>query len=169
MFLEENSSLAERCTFLQRKCYFLEQNALSFKQNCFGGACCKKPQELLQRNRRNFQKLSAPKLQRSLRFAIVMPIADPRNRKRSQRQEKALLRCDLRVRWKVASDLRFHAAISEPQTPPFCAISGDLAPSTRKSRERLNGCSQRGLKATLCNLLTIVHNCALLCPLSAPF
>ena len=33
----------------------------------------------------------------------------------------------------VASDLRFRAAISEPETPSFCGISGDLAPSTRKS------------------------------------
>ena len=41
--------------------------------------------------------------------------------------------CDVRVRWKVASDLRFRAAISEPKTPSFCGISGDLAPSTRKS------------------------------------
>ena len=37
------------------------------------------------------------------------------------------------MRWKVASDLRFRAAISEPETPSFCGISGDLAPSTRKS------------------------------------
>ena len=49
------------------------------------------------------------------------------------RQEKAMLHCDLRVRWKVASDLRFRAAISESKTPSFCGISGDLAPSTRKS------------------------------------
>ena len=33
---------------------------------------------------------------------------------------------------KVASDLRFRAAISEPETP-FCGIVGDLAPSTQKS------------------------------------
>ena len=46
---------------------------------------------------------------------------------------KAMPQCDLRVRWKVASDLRFRAAISEPKTPSFCGISGDLAPSTRKS------------------------------------
>ena len=52
---------------------------------------------------------------------------------RFPRQEKAMLRCDLRVRWKVASDLRFRAAISEPKIPSFCGISGDLAPSTRKS------------------------------------
>ena len=52
---------------------------------------------------------------------------------RYPRQETAMLHCDLRVRWKVASDLRFRAAISEPQTPSFCGISGDLAPSTRKS------------------------------------
>ena len=44
-----------------------------------------------------------------------------------------MLHCDLRVRWKVASDLRFRAAISEPKTPSFYGISGDLAPSTRKS------------------------------------
>ena len=44
-----------------------------------------------------------------------------------------MLHCDLRVRWKVASDLRFRAAISEPKTPSFCGICGDLAPSTRKS------------------------------------
>ena len=52
---------------------------------------------------------------------------------RSPKQEKAMLHCDLRVRWKVASDLRFRAAISEPKTPSFCGISGDLAQSTRKS------------------------------------
>ena len=44
-----------------------------------------------------------------------------------------MLHCDLKVRWKVASDLRFRAAISEPKTPSFCGISGGLAPSTRKS------------------------------------
>ena len=33
---------------------------------------------------------------------------------------------------RVASDLRFRAAISEPKTPSFCEISGGLAPSTRK-------------------------------------
>ena len=44
-----------------------------------------------------------------------------------------MLHCDLRVRWNVASDLRFRAAISEPKTPSFCGISGDLAPSMRKS------------------------------------
>ena len=51
----------------------------------------------------------------------------------SRHQETAMPHCDLRVRWKVASDLRFRAAISEPKTPSFCGISGDLAPSTRKS------------------------------------
>ena len=44
-----------------------------------------------------------------------------------------MMHCDLRVRWKVASDLRFRAAISEPKTPSFCGISGDLGQSTRKS------------------------------------
>ena len=46
-----------------------------------------------------------------------------------------MLHCDLRVRWKVASDLRFRAAICEPKTFSFCRISGDLAPSTEKSLE----------------------------------
>ena len=48
-------------------------------------------------------------------------------------EDKAMLHCDLRVRWKVASDLRFGAAISEPGTRSFCGISGDLTPSTQKS------------------------------------
>ena len=33
----------------------------------------------------------------------------------------------------MSSDLRFRAAICEPETPSFCGISGDLAPSTWKS------------------------------------
>ena len=41
--------------------------------------------------------------------------------------------CDLRVQWKAASNLRFRVAMSEPETPSFCGISGDLAPSMRKS------------------------------------
>ena len=57
----------------------------------------------------------------------------PQRSQRCPRQEKALLRCDLSVRWKVASDLRFRAAISEPKTPSFCGRSGDLSQSTRKS------------------------------------
>ena len=56
-----------------------------------------------------------------------MPSADPRNC--SDFRDK--LHCDLRVRWKVASDLRFRAAISEPKTPSFCGISGDLALSSQ--------------------------------------
>ena len=56
----------------------------------------------------------------------------PQKSQRFPRQEKAMPHCDSRVRWKVASDLRFRAAISEPKTPFFCGISGDLAPSTQK-------------------------------------
>ena len=44
-----------------------------------------------------------------------------------------MLHCDLKVRWKVASDLRFRAAVPEPKNPSFCGNSGDLAQSTRKS------------------------------------
>ena len=79
------------------------------------------------------QKLSAPKSQRFLRFAIARPHCRPQKSLRFPRQEKAMLHCDLRVRWKVTSDLRFRAAISGPKTPSSCRISGDLAPSTRKS------------------------------------
>ena len=43
-----------------------------------------------------------------------------------------MMHCDLRVRWKVASHLRFQAAISEPKTPFCCGISGDWVQSTRK-------------------------------------
>ena len=70
---------------------------------------------------REEKKFSAPKSLRYLflRFVIAMPLADPRNRIDFPRQEKAMLHCDLRVRWKVASDLRFRAAISEPKTPFF--------------------------------------------------
>ena len=66
--------------------------------------------------------LSAPKSQRFLRFAIAMPIADPRNRSDFGDKRKQCLHCDLRLRWKVA----------EPETSCFCRMSGDLAPSTRK-------------------------------------
>ena len=57
----------------------------------------------------------------------------PQKSQRFPRQEKAILPCDLRVQWKVASDLRFRGAISEPKIPSFCGSSGDLTPSTRKS------------------------------------
>ena len=42
----------------------------------------------------------------------------------------------VRMRRKVASDLRFLVAISDPKTPFLCGISGDLALSTRKSALR---------------------------------
>ena len=78
-------------------------------------------------------ELSAPKSQRFLRFLrLRCPSRTPEIAAIS-RQDKAMLHCDLRVRWKVASDLRFRAAISEPKSPSFCGIYGDLAPSTRKS------------------------------------
>ena len=44
---------------------------------------------------------------------------------RFPKQETAMMHCDLRVQWKVASDLRFRAAISEPKTSSCCGISGD--------------------------------------------
>ena len=39
--------------------------------------------------------------------------------------------CNLRVRWKIASDLRFQVVISEPnfRTHSFCGNSGDWVPS----------------------------------------
>ena len=36
------------------------------------------------------------------------------------------LHCDLRVRWRVAGDLRFRVAISEVEIPSFCGISGAI-------------------------------------------
>ena len=60
-------------------------------------------------------------------------MADLRNRSDFPRQEKAMLHCNFRVRWTVASDLRIRAAISESKTSSFYGISGDLALSTRKS------------------------------------
>ena len=84
-------------------------------------------------HRRYGHRLRTPFLRTPFPRLLTLPIGNPRNRKRSPGQEKAMLHCDLRLRWKVASDLRFRAAISEPKTPSFCGISGDLAPSTRKS------------------------------------
>ena len=55
----------------------------------------------------------------------------PQKSRDFRNQETAMMHCDLRVRWKVASDLRFRAAISEPKTPSCCGVFGDLAPSTR--------------------------------------
>ena len=78
-------------------------------------------------------KVCAPKSQRFLRFLRLRCPSRTPEVARLPRQEKAMLHCDLRVRWKVASDLRFRAAISEPKTPSFCGISGDLAPLTPKS------------------------------------
>ena len=58
--------------------------------------------------------LSAPKSQRFLRFAIAMPIADPRNRAISEtRDSNDALR--FKGAMEIASDLRFRAAISEPK------------------------------------------------------
>ena len=61
----------------------------------------------------------------------------PQKSQQFPRQEPAVLHCDLGVRWKVASDLRFRAAISEPKTPSFGRISGDLALSRRFWPRRL--------------------------------
>ena len=75
--------------------------------------------------------VSAPLLCRLLdllhapQIAAIFAISDcdahrtPQKSQRFPRQEKAMLHCDLRVRWKVASDLRFPAAISEPKTSSF--------------------------------------------------
>ena len=77
--------------------------------------------------------LSAPKSQRIFAICDCDAHRGPEKSQRFPRQEKEMLHCDLRVRWKVASDLRFRAAISEPKTSSFCRISDDLAPSTWKS------------------------------------
>ena len=68
-------------------------------------AICLKLQAFVHRNRSDFCDLRLRCPSRTPEIA------------RFPRQEKAALHCDLRVRWKVASDLRFRAAISEPKTP----------------------------------------------------
>ena len=75
------------------------------------------------------------KSRRFLLFPFAIPIADPRNHLRLLSRDKAMLHSKLRVRWKVASDMRFRTAISESETPSFCGISGGfkLAPSMRKT------------------------------------
>ena len=80
-------------------------------------------------------KLSAPKSQRFLAICDCDAHRGPQKSRDLPDKAilKAMLHCDLKVRWKVASDLRFRAAISEPKTPSFCGISGDLVASTRKS------------------------------------
>ena len=82
-----------------------------------------------------------------------------------------MLHYDLRVRWKVASDLRFRAAISGPETPSFRGISGDLAPSTRKSLAIAIvrfWCAKYGLPQTQLDLEIVEEQ---VCPLkrSRPF
>ena len=51
----------------------------------------------------------------------------PQKSQRFPRQEKAMLHCDLRVRWKVASDLWFRAAISEPSFWRFGSVNAEIA------------------------------------------
>ena len=58
--------------------------------------------------------LSAPKSQRFLRFLRLRCPSRTPEIARFPKQEQTMLHCDLRVRWKDASDLRFQAAISEP-------------------------------------------------------
>ena len=78
---------------------------------------------LAHRNRSDFYDLRLGCPSRTQEIASIL----------ETRQSNAALQCDLRSRWKIASDLRFRSAISEPRTHSFCRNSGDLAPSTRKS------------------------------------
>ena len=59
---------------------------------------------------------------------------------RFPRQETAMMHCDLRVRWKVASDLRFRAAISEPKPPSCCRGFLAIWLRQRGNRSRLRLC-----------------------------
>ena len=80
--------------------------------------------------------LSAPKsINRSdvCDLRLRCPSQTPEKSQQLPRQEKAMVHCDVRVRWKVASDLRFRAAISGPKPPvqahlcdtPCCNILRD--------------------------------------------
>ena len=91
---------------------------------------------------------------------------------RFPKQETAMPHCDLRVRWKVASDLRFRAAISEPKTPSVCGISGDLAQSTRKSLAIaiVRFWCAKSMHFDITLPLLIWHDClAIVCPSFLPF
>ena len=66
---------------------------------------------------------------------------EPQKSQRFPRQEKAMLHCDLRVRWKVASDLRFRAAMSEPKTPSFCRFSSGTRRIWRNTSPARHGLS----------------------------
>ena len=70
---------------------------------------------------------------KSFLFLSVYAHSGPQKSRNFRDKRQQMMHCDLRVRLKVASALRFRAASSEPKTPSFCRISGDLAPSTRKS------------------------------------
>ena len=89
-----------------------------------------------QENEKNHPRILGPAVpfSHSERYSLGDANRGPQKSQRFSRQEKAMLHCDLRVRWKVASDLRFRAAISNPKTSSFCGISGNFGPSTRKSR-----------------------------------
>ena len=74
--------------------------------------------------------LNAPKSQRFLRNCDAR-----RGPQKALAISKTRKQCCMRFKGAMESRrrLRFRAAISEPETPSFCGISGDLAPSTRKS------------------------------------
>ena len=76
-----------------------------------------------------------------------------------------MLRCDLSLQWKVASDLRFQAAISEPQTPSLCGNSGNLAPSTQKSL----AIAQEGTNVRFSNVHFVLSQIFRLNHLTPPF
>ena len=77
--------------------------------------------------------LSSLKSQRFLRFAIAIPIADPRNCSdfRDKRKQccTTIQRCD----GKSLAICDFGLRLSPKPLNSFCGISGDLAPSTERS------------------------------------
>ena len=67
---------------------------------------------------------------------IVNAIADPEF-VRCPRQDNAMLRRDLRVQWKIASALRFHAAIFEQRTTLSAGVLAIWLWLCQKDRSRL--------------------------------
>ena len=126
IFLQKDTLSYRKMHFPAEKCTFLHKNAV-FGWHSTGN--CRKLQEGFRaqesRTLANFHKNFCD-------LRLRCPSRTPEIA-RFPKQETAMMHCDLRVRWKVASDLRFRAAISEPKTPSCCGISGDLAMSMRTS------------------------------------
>ena len=102
--------------------------------------------------------LESPKtLAHRNRIAILFSICDcdahrgPQKSQRFPRQEKAMLHCDLRVRWKVASDLRFGLIYFLGPKPLLSAGFLAIWLGQGGNRKRLRLCDFGALSEKRCN------------------